>query len=127
MIDMGTNTSDIEVRPQRDGTRVITSDDSAQAPFPLVDIILPTGTSKQVPMPHINLSISGYEPESLRGSHIRTQDTGIPEMIPQLDGPVSIPIRGRKRLLEDIKFMEQEYSQGGTYLQGASASQREYP
>ena len=31
MIDMGTNTSDIEVRPQRDGTRVITSDDSAQA------------------------------------------------------------------------------------------------
>ena len=87
MIDMGTNTSDIKVIPQRDGTRVMTSDDSAQASFPLVNVILPTGTSEQMPMPHINLSISGYEPESLRGSHIRTQDTGIQEnsTIPQLD------------------------------------------
>ena len=106
MIDMGTNTSDIEVRPQRDGARVMTSDDSAQASFPLVNVILPTGTSEQVPMPHINLSIPGYEPESLRGSYIRTQDTGIPETIPQLDGPVSIPIRGRRRLPEDVRVME---------------------
>ena len=37
MIDMRTNTSDIEVRPQRDGTRIMTSDDSAQASFPLVN------------------------------------------------------------------------------------------
>ena len=51
MIDMGTNTSDIEVRPQRDGTREMTSDDSAQASFPLVDIILPGGVNEQVPMP----------------------------------------------------------------------------
>ena len=122
MIDMGTNTSDIEVRPQRDRTRVMSSDDSIQTSFPLVNIILPTGTSEQVPMPPINLSILGYEPESLRGSHIRTQDTGIQETIPQLDGPVSIPTRGRRRLPEDIRVMEQEYSQGGTYLQGTSAS-----
>ena len=130
MIDMGTNTSDVEVRPQRDGTRVMTSDDSAQASFPLVNIILPTGVNEQVPMPHINLSILGYEPESLRSSHMRTQDTGIQEnsTIAQLDGPVSIPTRGRRRLLEDIRVMEQEYYQGGTYLQGASASRRrEYP
>ena len=106
MIDMGTNTSDVEVIPHRDGTRVMTSEDSTQAPFPLVDIIVPTGTSEQVPMPHINLYISGYEPEALRGSHIRTQDTGITEMISQLDGPVSIPIRGRRRLPEDIRVME---------------------
>ena len=105
MIDMGTNTSDIEVRPQRDGTRIITSDDSTQASFPLVDIILPTGVNEQVPMPHNNLSILGYEPESLRGSHIRAQDTGIQEnsTIPQLDGPVSIPTRDRRRLLEDVR------------------------
>ena len=62
MIDMGTNTSDVEVRSQRDGTRVMTSDDSAQASFLLVNIILPTGVSEQVAMPHINLSILGYEP-----------------------------------------------------------------
>ena len=108
MIDMGTNTSDIEVRPQRNGTRVMTSDDSTQASFSLVDVILPTGVNEQVSMPHINLSISGYGPESLRGSHIRTQDTGIQEnsMIPQLDGPISIPTRDRRRLPEDIRITE---------------------
>ena len=80
-------------------------------------------------MPHINLSILGYDPESLRGSHIRTQDTGIQgnSTILQLDGPVSIPIRNRRRLPEDIRI-EQEYPQEGTYLQGTSASCRwEYP
>ena len=74
---MGTNTLDIEVRPQRDGMRVMVLDDNAQASCPLVDVILPTGMSNQVPMPHINLSILGYDPKSLRGSHIKTQDTGI--------------------------------------------------
>ena len=108
MIDMGTNTSDVEVRPQRDGTRVMTSGDSAQASFPLVNVILQTGVNEQVPMPHLNLSILGYEPGSLIGSHMRTQDTGIQEnsMIPQLDGPASIPTRGRRRLLEDVRVAE---------------------
>ena len=53
MIDMGTNTLDIEVRPQRDGTRVMTLDDNAQASCPLVDVILPTDMNKQVPCPII--------------------------------------------------------------------------
>ena len=44
MIDMGTHTSDIEVRPQRDGIRVIESDDNVQVSCPLVDVILPTGS-----------------------------------------------------------------------------------
>ena len=87
---MGTNTSDIEVRPQKDGARVIdTDDDDAQVSCPLVNVILPTGMNEQVPMPHINLSISRYDPELLRGLHTRTHDTGIHETIPQLDGPVS--------------------------------------
>ena len=127
---MGTNTSDIEVRPQRDGTRVMTLDDNAQASCPLVDVILPTGMNEQVPMPHFNFSISGYDPESLRGSHIRTQDTGIQgnSAISQLDGHVSIPTRDRRRLPENIRVTEQEYSQGGTYIQEASITQRrEYP
>ena len=98
MIDMGTNTSYVEVIPQRDGTRVKTSDDSTQASFPLVNVILLTGVNEQMPMPHINLSILGHEPESLRGSHKRAQDTGIQgnSTIPQLDGPVSIPTRDRR-------------------------------
>ena len=75
MIDMGTNTSDIEVTLQRDGIMVIDSDDNAQVSCPVVDVILPTGMSEQVSMPHINLSILGYDPELLRGSHTRTHDT----------------------------------------------------
>ena len=110
MINMGTNTSDIEVIPQRDGSRIMTLESNVQASCPLVDVILPTGMSKQMPMPHINLSISGYDPESLRSSHVRTQDTRIQEdlTIPQLDGPVSIPIRDRRRLPENIRI-EEEY------------------
>ena len=74
---MGTNTSDVEVRPQRDGSRVMTLEDNAQASCPFVDVILPTGMNKQMSMPNINLSILGYDPESLRGSHVQTQDTRI--------------------------------------------------
>ena len=115
MKDMGTNMSDIEVRPQRDGIRVIDSDDNVQVSCLLVDVILPTGISEQVPMPYINLSISGYDPESLRDSHTRTHNTGIQESIPQLDGPVSIPSRTRRRLLENTKF-EQGYLQERVYI-----------
>ena len=74
---MGTNTSDVEVIPQRDGSRIMTLESNAQASCPLVDVILPTGMSELMPMPHINLSISGFDPESLRSSHVRTQDTRI--------------------------------------------------
>ena len=50
-MDMGTNTSDIEVRPQRDRTRLITLDANAQTSLPLVDV--PSGRGDQVAMPHI--------------------------------------------------------------------------
>ena len=88
---MGTNTSDIEVRPQRDEARVIDlDDDDVQVFCPRVDVILPSGMNEQMPMPHINLSISRYDPELSRGSHTRTHDTGMEETIPQLDGPTSV-------------------------------------
>ena len=79
------------MRPQKDGARVIESDDDdAQVSCPRVDVLLPSGVNEQMPMPNINLSISRYDPKSLRGSHTRTHDTGIQETIPQLDGPVSV-------------------------------------
>ena len=106
---MGTNTSDIEVRSQRDGARVTDSDDDAQISCPIVDVILPTGDNEQVHMPHINLSISRYDPESLRGSHTRTQDTGIEETIPQLDGPVSVWSRSRRRMLENARIEQESF------------------
>ena len=106
MIDMGTNASDVEVRFQRDETRTMALDNGTQASVPLVNVILLTGVNEQMFMPHINLSILGYEPESLRGS--RTQDIGIQEItpIPQLDGPVTNPMRARRRLLEDNRTTE---------------------
>ena len=40
----------------------------------------------------------------------------------QVDGPVSAPAREhtRGRVSGNARIMEQEYSQGGTYIQGAS-------
>ena len=50
--------------------------------------------------------------------------------MPQLDGPASLPKRDpiRRRAQEDSRLAGQEYSQGGTYVQGASIpKRREYP
>ena len=118
---MGTNTSDIEARTQRDGARVTDSNDDAQISCPLVDVILPTGMNEQVPMPHINLSISRYDPESLRGSHTRTHDTRIQETIPQLDGPVSVWSRSRRRMLENVRIEQESFQRTTT------SHRREYP
>ena len=61
-------------------------------------------------IPQINLSISGYGPDSLRDSHVgtpamRAQETSI---LPQLDGPTSIQTRGPTggRVSEDTRFAE---------------------
>ena len=58
---------------------------------------------------------------------MRAQEISI---LPLVDGPVSAPTREytRGRVLENTRIMEWEYSQGGTYIQGASITQRrEYP
>ena len=62
---------DIEVRPHRDGARVLTSDVNAHAFLPLIDVMLPSG-GNQVAIPQINFSILGYGPNSLRDSHVGT-------------------------------------------------------
>ena len=53
-MDMGTNMSDIEARPNKDGTRVVTSDANIQTPLPIVDIMIPSGED-QIALPQINL------------------------------------------------------------------------
>ena len=125
-MDMGTNTLDIEVRPHRDGARVLTLDVNAQASLPIVDVMLPSGGGDQMATPQINLSISGYGPDSLRDSHVGTPAKRAQEIsiLPQLDGPVSLLTRDpiRRRVPEDTRFAGQEYSQGGTYIQVASIS-----
>ena len=108
-MDIGTNTSDIEVRPHRDGARVLTSDANAQASLPIMDVMLPSGGGDQVAIPQINLSMSGYGPNSLRDSHVGTPAMRVQEIsiLPQLDGPVSLPMRVPTggRVLEDTRFV----------------------
>ena len=72
LIDVGTNTSDVEVRSQRVGTSVIDSSNDV---------------------------------ELSSGSHVRARAIGRIEMIPQLDGPISM--YSRERILEDVRT-EQE-------------------
>ena len=81
---------------------------------------------------HVSLSILGYEPDSLRTSGIRSPPVRAQEvsMIPQLDGPGSLPIRDhtRGRMGRFLDQLEQDPSQGGTYVWRASTiRRREYP
>ena len=109
MMDIGTNTSDIEVRPHRDGARVLTLDVNTQASLLIVDVMLPSGGGDQVTIPQINLSILGYGPYSLRDSHVETPAMRAQEIsiLPQLDGPVSILMRDPTggRVSEDTRFV----------------------
>ena len=57
---MGTNTSDIEVRPHRDGARTITMDANAQTSIPIVNVKLPSGGGDHLSIPQVNLSELGY-------------------------------------------------------------------
>ena len=50
LIDMGTNTSDVEVRSQRDGVRIIDSSIDEET--------LITNRNEQIPVSHSNLSLS---------------------------------------------------------------------
>ena len=70
-------------------------DVNAQASLPIVDAMLPSGGGDHLAIPQINLSILGYEPDSLRTSHIRSPFKWAQEILimPQLDGPTSLPMR----------------------------------
>ena len=111
LIDMETNTSDIEVRSQKEGARVIDSSND--------EVILPSNGNEQIPVSHSNLSLSRYDAELLRGSPTRTCDTGIPEMIPQLDGPISVC--SRRRMSENVRTEQESFWRTGM------SHRREYP
>ena len=72
--------------------------------------MIPSGGGDLVAIPQINLSILGYGPNSLRDSHVGTSAAGAREIsiLPQLDGPISIPERGPTggRVLEGTRLTE---------------------
>ena len=48
---MGTNTLDVEVKPQRDRVRAATMDANAQTSIPIVDVMLPSGRGDHLAIP----------------------------------------------------------------------------
>ena len=99
MNGMGTNTSDVVIERTRSGPRTSSMEANAQTSIPIVHVLLPSGLGYHVTIPHVNLSISGYEPDSLRTSGIRSPSMRAQEVsaIPQLDGPRSLPMRDHTR------------------------------
>ena len=98
--EIGVNTSDVEVRPTRDGLRTSTPETNMCTNIPIVDVLLPTGHEDHVRIPHVNLSITGYHPDTLRTLAGRgTPSERAPKVstIPQLDGPRSLPRHEPKR------------------------------
>ena len=95
MNDIGTNTSDVEVEASRDGLRTSTMEANAQTSIPIVDVMLPSGRGDYLTIPQVNLSISGYEPDLLRNSHMSSPSMRAQEIsiMPQLDGLASLPMR----------------------------------
>ena len=95
MNDIGTNTLDVAVEPNRDRLRTSTVEANAQTSIPIVDIMLPSGRGDQLMIPQVNLSISGYEPDLLRTSHMRSPSMRAQEIsiMPQLDGLGSLLMR----------------------------------
>ena len=68
---------------------------NAQNSILIVDVLLPSSLGDHVMIPHVNLSISGYEPDSLRTLGMRSPSMWAREVsaIPQVDGPGSLPMR----------------------------------
>ena len=88
LIDRETNMSDIEVRSQKEETRV---DDSSND-----EMIIPSNRNAQMPVSHSNLSL--YGTKLTGGSCMRTRNT---EMVPHLDGPISV--HSRRRISENTR------------------------
>ena len=65
----------------------------------IAEVLLPSGLGDHVTIPNVNLSISGYEPDSLRTSGMRSPSMRAQEVstIPQLDGPRSLPMKDHTR------------------------------
>ena len=92
LIDRETNISDIEGRSQREEMRIEDSNNDK--------VLITNNRNPQIPTSHSGLS--SYDTKLTGGYHMRT---GNIEMIPQLDGPMSVSLR--RRILKNART-EQE-------------------
>ena len=89
---MEPNPLNIEVRTQDEGIRTV-RESNVQVTRPPVNVIPLTGLGEQIRVPSVNTFVSENDSETLRGSHVRSQEPGMQEnsAIPQVGGPPSIP------------------------------------
>ena len=71
MTNMGTNTSDVVIEPTVCVLRSSHTEVNTQTSIPTVEVLIPPVLGYNTTIPHVNLSISGYESDSLRTSGIR--------------------------------------------------------
>ena len=76
MIEMEPNPLNIEARTQGDGIRTVRESNVQVTRLP-VNVIPLTGLSEQIQVPNVNTSISENDSETLRGSHVRSQEPGM--------------------------------------------------
>ena len=89
MTDIGTNTSYVIMEPTVGVMRTSHMEANTQTSILTVGVLIPPGLGDNTMIPHVSLSILGYEPDSLRTSGMRSPPVRAWEvsMIPQLDGP----------------------------------------
>ena len=99
MTNIGTNISDVVIEPAVGILRTPHIEATTQTLIQTVEVLIPPGIGDNALIPHVSLSISRYEPDSLQTSGIRSLPARAREvsMIPQLDGPRSLPIRDLTR------------------------------
>ena len=100
LIDRETNMSEVEIRTQREETRIDNVSSNG--------VLISNDRDTQMPTSHSGLS--SYDAEITGGSHIRTHTA---EMIPQMDSPTSV--HSRRRTLENVRT-EQETIQQTTVI-----------
>ena len=104
MIEMEPNPLNIEVRTQRDG---IGTDRESNVPIiqPSGNVIPPTGLGEPMLIPNVSTG-SENNFETLRDSHLRSQEQGLQEIlvIPPVDRLTSIPSRDRRIISENIRI-----------------------
>ena len=126
--DVGTNTSDVVVESTRDRIRTSNMEVNAQTSIPIGDGLLPSSLGDRVTIPHVNLSISHYEPDSLRTSGMRSLSMWAQEVsaIPQVDGPVSLPMRDPiERCMNEIpRLVEPDSSQARHLHTGSTCNKK---
>ena len=72
MTNIGTNTSDVVIEPAVGILRTPHIEATTQTSIPTVEVLIPPGIGDKASIPHVSLTISGYETDSLRTSGIRS-------------------------------------------------------